>query len=138
MIKNPKHGWCDFQLGDFTGVASYLTDVPIDLLDAFISYYTYGYGVVVFDQEGSYFTLVLTAYNFGIYIIEESDKAILHDFSIDENITVNDLAKELINDIENDLEGWSTDFLFYVNQKEAVHYCNKIKQKLAELKKLIK
>ena len=138
MIKNPKHGWCDFQLGDFAGVASYLTDVPIDLLDAFISYYTNGYGVVVFDQEGSYFTLVLTAYNFGIYIIEESDKAILHDFSIDKNITVNDLAKELINDIEKDLEGWSTDFLFYVNKKEAAHYCNEIKQKLAELKKLIK
>ena len=45
---------------------------------------------------------------------------------------------DLINDIENDLESWSTDFLFYVNQKEAARYCNEIKQKLVELKKLIK
>lgn len=33
MISNPKNGWCNFKLGDFEGTPSYITDVPIDLLD---------------------------------------------------------------------------------------------------------
>lgn len=36
MISNPKHGWCNFKLRTFEGTPSYLTDVPIDLLTAFI------------------------------------------------------------------------------------------------------
>ena len=54
MISNPRFGWCNFELGDFKGSPSYLTDVPVDLLDAFIDYHTKGYGVAVFDEEGSY------------------------------------------------------------------------------------
>ena len=36
MISNPKHGWCNFKLRTFEGTPSYLTDVPVDLLKAFI------------------------------------------------------------------------------------------------------
>lgn len=58
MISNPRFGWYNFELGDFKGSTSYLTDVPVDLLDAFIDYHTKGYGVAVFDEEGSHFTLI--------------------------------------------------------------------------------
>ena len=60
-----------FELGDFKGSPSYLTDVPVDLLDAFINYHTKGYGVAVFDEEVLIYILVMTAYNWGIFIIEE-------------------------------------------------------------------
>ena len=59
MISNPKYGWCDFVLGDFHGHPSYLTDVPVDLLEAFISYFENGTGTAFFDEEGSEFTLIL-------------------------------------------------------------------------------
>ena len=67
MISNPKNGWCNFKLGDFEGTPSYITNTPIDLLDAFIDYYTRGYGLAYFDEEGSEFTLLLTWY--GVYIL---------------------------------------------------------------------
>ena len=137
MIENPKHGWCSFQLGDFVGTASYLTDVPVDLLDVFINYYTNGYGVAVFDQEGSYFTLVLTQYNWGIYIIEELNEAILYDFSNDRNISVESLAKELINDIESDLTSWSVEFVINDDQEEITQHRNEIRQRIVKLKKLM-
>ena len=130
MISNPKHGWCDFKLGSFAGTASYLTDVPIDLLDAFIDYYTRGYGVVVFDEEGSYFTLVLTRYNQGVFVIEERDVVALSSFGI---MNPDDLAKELINDIENDLMRWSVEFTFDDIEKHR----HEISQKIAKLKQLI-
>ena len=38
MISNPNLGWCEFHMGDFTGNPSYLTDVPIELLEAFLNY----------------------------------------------------------------------------------------------------
>lgn len=130
MITNPKHGWCSFKLGDFQGSPSYLTDVAVDLLDAFIDYYVKGYGVAVFDEEGSFFTLVLTRYNWGIFLIEEKDCATLHDFS---DMNVDDLSKELVNDIEHDLNGWY-DFLLFSDENETERYQDELDRKLAELK----
>lgn len=132
MVSNPKHGWCDFTLGSFKGVASYLTDVPLDLLDAFINYHKKGTGVVVFDEEGSYFTLLLTEYNSGIFIIEERDEVVLHDFL---NLNIDDLERELISDIESDLRGWS-EFLS-IGLKSQIQYIDDIKHRISELKKYI-
>ena len=135
MISNPKHGWCNFKLGNFQGSPSYLTDVPVDLLDAFIDYYTKGYGVAVFDEEGSYFTLLLTRYNWGIFIIEETNDSILYDFS---DMNSDNLAKELISDIENDLTGWVVEFVVDYDQEEITQHRNEIRQRIAKLKTLIK
>lgn len=133
MISNPKHGWCSFELDKFKGTPSYLTDVPVDLLDAFIDYYTEGYGVAVFDEEGSYFTLLLTQYNCGIFIIEEKDNSILHDLS---NFDVDDLKEELIRDIERDLNGWS-EFITDDDPEEIKQHRNEIRQRIAKLRKKI-
>lgn len=100
MISNPKHGWCNFELGDFKGTPSYLTDVPVDLLNAFIDLHTKGSGVAWFDEEGTEFTLVLTPYS--MFIIEEKEEPVLHDFS---EMNIKDLEKELIEDIEKGLNG---------------------------------
>lgn len=126
MISNPKHGWCNFELGDFKGTPSYLTNVPIDLMDAFIDYYTRGYGAAFFDEEGSEFTLLLTWYS--VYIIEEKDDAKVHVFYLN----ASDLAKEVITDIETNLDGWCNDFMYYSFSKEDLN------ERLEKLKNMIK
>ena len=131
MISEPKYGWCNFKLGDFIGHPSgYMTDVVQDLLNAFINFYKNRASVVVFDEEGSYFTLLLT-YN-GIYIIEEKEEAKLFNFS---EFDIYELANELINDIENDFDNW-VDFTEEEggDQFSRVHIYNKI----CELKELIR
>ena len=127
MISNPKNGWCNFKLDDFEGTPSYITDVPIDLLDAFIDYYTRGYGLAYFDEEGSEFTLLLTWY--GVYIIEEKDNVKSHVFY---NLNISDLAKEVIADIETNLDGWCNDFMYYSFSKEDLN------ERLGKLKNMIK
>lgn len=127
MISNPKNGWCNFKLGDFEGTPSYITDVPIDLLDAFIDYYTRGYGLAYFDEEGSEFTLLLTWY--GVYIIEEKDNVKSHVFY---DLNISDLAKEVIADIETNLDGWCNDFMYYSFSKEDLN------ERLEKLKNMIK
>ena len=103
MISGPKCGWCNFKLGSFIGHPSgYMTSVVTDLLDAFILFYKNGIGVAVFDEEDSYFTLLLKQWN-DVYIIEEKEKSTLFDFS---EFNINDLAQELINDIEDDFDNW--------------------------------
>lgn len=133
MITNPKYGWCKFKLGDFEGNPSYLTDVPLDLLEAFINYYTQGYGVVVFDEEGSYFTLLLTRYNLGIFVIEEKNESVLYDFS---DMNINDLTKELINDIESNLNGWMN-FTIDEDWEEITEYRDRIREEIYRLKDIL-
>lgn len=130
MVSNPKHGWCNFDLRTFHGTPSYLTDVPVDLLDAFIQYHTTGTGIARFDEEGTEFTLVLTPYS--LFIIEEKEKPILHDLS---DIKTEELEKELIEDIEKDLIGWS-EFITSDDRKEIIVHRNEIRNKIAMLKEL--
>lgn len=113
MISSPRHGWCSFELGIFKGSPSYLTDVPVDLLDAFINYHSQGYGGAVFDEEGSYFTLVLAQYNLGKFIIEEKEDSKLHNLC---DLDIEELEEELIAD------------------KEIEQHKNEITQRIAKLK----
>ena len=69
MIKNNGHGWGTFKLGKFTGRISYIEDVPVDLLQAFIDWRDKGSGCAWFDEEGTEFTLALTPYS--MYLIVE-------------------------------------------------------------------
>lgn len=132
MISNPMCGWCRFALENFDWTVSYLTEVPIDLLNAFIDYYTKGYGVTVFDTEGTYITLVMTRYNDSVYVIEEEKELVLYDFS---KYRVDDLCNELINDIESDLGDWYN-FLYSDDILDIKHFAECIDKKLVELKSI--
>ena len=133
MISDPKHGWSTFKLGDFEGTPSYLTDVPLDLLDAFLDYHYKGMGMAWFDEEGTEFTLVINPYS--LFIIAERDEnPTLYDFS---ELNVSDLEKELIEDIEKDLNGWS-EFLTTDDKEEMTQHRNDIRQRIAKLRKHIK
>lgn len=128
MITNPKHGWCNFKLGTFEGTPSYLTDVPIDLLIAFIDYHAKGCGIAWFDEEGTEFSLVITPYS--LFIIREKDKPALYDFS---ETKIDNLEKELIEDIEKDLDKWAN-FITDDDQNEITIHRDEIRQKIAILK----
>ena len=129
MISKPKNGWCKFKLGKFKGTPSYLTDVPVGLLSVFIDYHTTGSGVVWFDEEGTEFSLVITPYS--LFIIEEKENPVLHDFS---EINIGELEKELIEDIESDLDNWQY-FMTDDDPEEITQHRNEILQKIAILKK---
>jgi hypothetical protein len=133
MILNPKDGWCDFKLRTFKGTPSYLTDVPIDLLDAFIDYYTKGTGIAWFDEEGTEFTLLINPYS--LFIIEQRKETVFHDFS---EIIIEKLAKELIDDIERDITGWSVEFVTSDDPEEIEQHKTDIINKLNQLKEIIK
>lgn len=132
MISNPNCGRCDFKLRTFEGRPSDITDVPVDFLNAFINYHNKGYGIICFDEEGTEFTLVITLYS--LFIIEERDKIILHDFS---ELKIENLEKELISDIENDLNGWMN-FTTDEDWEEVIQHRDEIFRRIDVLKKCIK
>lgn len=130
MISNPEYGWCDFDLKSFHGSPSYLTDVPVDLLNAFIQYHATGIGIAWFNEEGTEFTLVITPYS--LFIIEEKDEPVLHNFS---EMNIDNLEKELIEDIEKDLTRWS-EFITTGDIDEVIIHRHEIRNKIAMLKEL--
>ena len=130
MISNPKHGWNNFDLKAFHGPPSYSTDVPVDLLNAFIQYHLTGTGVAWFDEEGAEFTLIITPYS--LFIIEEKDKPVLNNFY---EMNIRNLEKELIEDIGKDLTGWS-EFITDDDREEVIIHRDEIRNKIAILKKL--
>ena len=129
MISNPKFGWCEFELGDFKGTPSYLTDIPLDLLTAFIDLHSKGSGIAWFDEEGAWFSLVLTPYS--IFIIEEKKEPVLIDIS---DMNIRQMEEELISDIEKELTGWS-EFLTTDDKEEIQLHREEIRQKIAILRK---
>ena len=127
MISNPKYGWCNFDLGDFHGHPSYLTDVAMDLVTACFSYCIEDndYITVGFDEEDSEFILLADYHN--CYIIEQKDEDILHRI----DINIKDFIKEIVNDVESDIDAWAT-FAVFDDDPEEIKYnktrlLNKIK-----------
>lgn len=129
MISNPRYGWCNFKLGDFEGHPSYLTDVPVDILDAFIDFYIKGLGIAYFDEEGTDFMLILSPYS--VFIIEEKDKPILHYYG---DIDIRELGNELINDIESNIDEWALEFVTSDTEQEIKEHRMSIEMKVDILK----
>lgn len=120
MLDRPKYGWCNIMIGeDKIGCASYLTDVPIYLLDVFNQYLSeenrLGF-TIEFDAEGYFFGIM--EFNENLYLIRDNildGNPVLQEisptllgleyFSRAETI-IKKLAGELIADIENHFEDW--------------------------------
>lgn len=140
MISNPKHGWCDFKIKIkdnsnivFFGTPSYITNVPVDLLQAFLDYKTKGQGMAWFDEEGTEFTLVLNPYSMFI-IAENKNGEGLYDFS---GLNINNLIKELIQDIESDLAEWSMFYCSCVEEEEIKANREHIRNLICQLKEYV-
>ena len=130
MIQNNRHGWGTFQLGNFTGRISYIEDVPVDLLQAFIDWREKGSGCAWIDEEGTEFTFVLTPYS--MFVISERNNTELFNLS---EFKFEEIEKELIDDIESDLDGWS-EFLLNDDLEEIQSHRERICTKLSILKVL--
>ena len=121
MISNPKNGWCDFDLGDFHGHPSYLTDVAMDLVTACYRYCIEDndYITVGFNEEGSEFILIADYCN--CYIIEQKENDILHRI----DINIKDFIKEIVNNVESNIDEWAA-FAVFDDDLEKIRY-NKIR-----------
>lgn len=137
MLSKPYAGWTKVTIGDFEGRASYMTDVPMDCLIAFINALEYNIPAsVFFDEEGTEFTLVTSAD--GTYVISEREESKL--FVINKRFSK--LAREFINDIEDNLEDWvlwDYDYEFH-NDSEGVlnERRNIMEKRVKRLKELLK
>ena len=121
MLSIPQAGWCELEIGNFKGTPSYLTDVPADLLTAFIDYYKKGIGAAFFDEEGTEFNLLLSDYSVYIIYIDYENNCTLYDFPL---IDINKLAKELITDIKSNIDSWAS---FYASAVSLLAWDNKFK-----------
>jgi hypothetical protein len=103
MLSKPRYGWTNVTIGDFSERASYLTDVPIQCLQSFVSMLKYKLPFAVnFDAEGWEYVVVIT--DFEAHIL--SNKCDNGHFYKWIDIRKEDLAKELISDIENHFDCW--------------------------------
>lgn len=101
MLSKPRYGWTTVTIGNFKGSASYLTDVPLDVLNQLIySFENQVPFVCAFDCEGYEFTVVSNHYETYILIHDEDTELITIEI---DNYT---LAKEVKDDILNNLEDW--------------------------------
>lgn len=134
MLVNPKHGWCNVNIGDFKGTASYLNDVPFNCLDAFISYFTKSNCInsiaICFDEEGSDFILVCDYYD--TYIIINRNKQKLKHVK---DINIQQLAIELLEDLERDFDAWVNWLCYDEPEKDRA---DELRLRIEKLKQLVK
>jgi len=129
MLTKPEHGWINLQINDFSERASYMTDIPNECLDAFINALQNSTpAVIFFDAEGWDFHLVASYYC--SYIIVDKDDAKL--FTVSKNI--HSLAKELYDDIKNNLDDWTNWYLDEADtEEERKGYRRVLEEKLSQL-----
>lgn len=142
MICHPHAGWCDFRArlsngAEFLGHPSYRTDVPLTLLNCFLSYFQNGSGACFLDEEGTDFTLILC--NREAYLLEKAEEVKVLPVSTD----IESLAKELLQDIARDFDSWVfwnpeirlEDYDVEGRKKELEQACNLVNTCLKKLEK---
>ncbi len=119
IIKNINAGWGRFELDGFVGHPSYISAVPVDILRGILQYKTYQDAVITFDEEGSYFHLVLTKDD--VFIIE--DRADVKVITIDRS--PQDVVTLLYHAVMDQLEEW-LDWLSF-DERDRQMYINTIR-----------
>ena len=110
MLDKPEHGWSRITIGYWSERCSYLDDVPMDLLNAFILTLTYGTpSFVRFDAEGWEYLIVFSANSVEIFTEEATDVYYSSPIYRYEYIPINlrKLASELLSDVRQDIKAWS-------------------------------
>jgi hypothetical protein len=136
MLSKPNFGWSTLQIGDFYDDVSYLTDVPLDCLESMIRALKYHIPFVVqFDTEGSYIILTSCDYIYTTTVTYWNNDGIqIKEF----NIGLIELAKDLYNDINSNINDWSMFSSFCEpNTVESKEYKEKLIRLLEELNMLI-
>ena len=102
MLDTPKHGWSKIHIGAWSDRCSYLDDVPMKLLEAFVRCFRESEPQSVrFDAEGYEYILVFDTYQ--TYVITSKDGDELTVLDVDYRT----LAAECITDSRRDLDAWA-------------------------------
>ena len=105
MLGKPHGGWTEIKIGDFIGYGSYLTDIPVDCLNACIFALSNNSPLSFFvDEEGSEF--IVTSYYNGTYIIKRYEDSDEEEELFSSTLNFKDLATEILYDIEKYYEDW--------------------------------
>lgn len=140
MLSRPENGWTDITIGEWTDRASYVSDVQIDLLDCFIKVFKDNNShCVSCDAEGWEYIIVIDLN--AIHIIESKDTYEYYSYDfMENNTTLKDVAKELYNDIKENLDAWSVwePCLDLNDMGDIEEYQKKITDKLEILEKMLK
>ena len=103
MLSTPKNGWCLVSIGSWSDRGSYLDDIPVNLLRAVENVMlTEDPELVYFDAEGWEYIIEVDVDQTRITTETEDHEVEVRTF----NVGAQDLARELINDVRRDLEGW--------------------------------
>ena len=132
MFSIPKHGWVNLTIDNWTDRASYLTDIPEEILKASINFLK-NPGLpasVSFDAEGWEYILVINHYD--VYVIESKDEEKLYHF--DKNGIK--LIEEIYKDIYENLDAWAC-WSYDVNEEKFAIYKKRLEELLEELKNLL-
>ena len=131
MLAKPWCGWTHVTIGDYDASASYLDDVPVMCMEAFINGINSWLPVCIkFDAEGWNFYIIAEEYH---TLVFSNNVNSMSDARINEyDISMFDLAKELISDIEGNLEDWISWESYHPIIKGSDEY-NERKNKLTSL-----
>lgn len=138
MLSYPESGWSKITIGSWSERCSYLNDIPVKLLYSTESVLRTGRPhVQVFDAEGWKYLIVFERRC--IHIIEETyndnkDGWNHYDFNVD----LRDVAKELIADIKDQLDGWvhwvcysdEDDDYYAGRKKKPLSMCDALEQQI--------
>lgn len=121
MLSKPKFGWANWNLPNLKERISYLNDFPFDLFDKLIVFFrTEECQELEFDAEGYFYTIYIGS---PVYVKTENEEDVTPIYGNVEKFT-----NELINDIEQNIDSWST-FPTYCESDEDV---KKIEEKLKD------
>ena len=136
MLNKPHLGSVDITIDNFSDRASYLTDVPFDLLNAFIRFYRDGNPqTVYFDAEGWDYYIIIAWDMVFIITSKGNGGYMLHEIVV----KTDDMVRELIKDLEDNLDDWKN-WDGSGKDGDSQHYdtADKRESLLAELKSLIR
>lgn len=102
ILTNIKYGWCDFNLGDYYGRPSYISNLPMQILNAYEEYVKYNHCIIEFDEELTQFCLVLWE-NIVVIVDNRNDKV----QSVYINKSPREVLNKLVNEIINDTRTWA-------------------------------
>lgn len=101
MLDAPKLGWSKIHIGAWSDRCSYLDDVPMKLLEAFVRCFRESEPQSVrFDAEGYEYILVFDTYQTCVITSKDGNELTVLD------VDYRTLAAECITDIRRDLDAW--------------------------------
>lgn len=139
MLEKPYVGWTNIKIKNWSDRASYLTDIHLDFLNSLInSYKNYTVASVKYDAEGWEGIIVIDDYS--TYIIKYEDESYVP-YVLEIEISKDDVSRELIKDIEDNLDEWSEWSVHGIDtekrNKEIKENKKMILKLISELKKVI-